>query len=143
MYLLLSCIVERITGSTFEQALRDLILNPLAMDDTDFTSNYNNWDWKKFASPHSYDKLEKKTKRIQRLSIETVSPGEGSGGVFSSATDMANWMLMNLNKGDFNGKRIINESSIMEIHSPQFATSTFQMMIVSFFCLLILTTDFN
>lgn len=123
MLLLSGCVIERITGKTYEENFKEEIMDPLEMTDTDLTSNIENWDWKKFSSPHSYDAIDSELKRIDRVNLETVFPGESSGGIFSSASDMANWMLVNLNGGKFKNKTIFDGEAMQDIHSPQFTTS--------------------
>ena len=52
--------------------------------------------------------------------IDTVGP---AGSINSEVTDMANWLLLNLNKEKFGEKQIISEKSLKEIHSPQMISS--------------------
>jgi CubicO group peptidase (beta-lactamase class C family) len=47
-------------------------------------------------------------------SFEAVNP---SGGALSTANDYMNFLVMILNKGEFNGKRVLSEKSINEMHT--------------------------
>ena len=47
-------------------------------------------------------------------SFDAVNPSEGA---VSTANDYLNFLIMILNKGEFNGKRILSEKSISEMHT--------------------------
>ena len=44
--------------------------------------------------------------------------GPGNGGLFSSAEDMAHYLMMHLNQGAFQGATLLSPSSIAELHRP-------------------------
>ena len=54
-------------------------------------------------------------------SLDAVNP---SGGAISTANDYMNFLVMILNKGEFNGKRILSEKSINEMHTLRTNTGT-------------------
>jgi CubicO group peptidase (beta-lactamase class C family) len=43
----------------------------------------------------------------------------GAGAAWSSARDMAQWIRLHLNGGSLDGRRIISEATVRELHSPQ------------------------
>ena len=43
----------------------------------------------------------------------------GAGAVFSSAREMAKWVRMHLNGGSHDGRRLLEEETIREMHTPQ------------------------
>lgn len=45
-----------------------------------------------------------------------------AGGISSSAKDLANWMIMEIDDGVFEGKQIINKGALEETHHPQMLT---------------------
>lgn len=106
-------IIEVVSGMKFEDFLKVKITGPLALNDTAFTLN---------------------AEQVERL-VTTYEPGTGntiipaskefltnppaadtrpmpSGGLISSTEDIATFYAMLLNKGVYNGRRIVSEESI-------------------------------
>jgi CubicO group peptidase (beta-lactamase class C family) len=57
-------------------------------------------------------------------SFDAVNP---SSGAISTANDYMNFLVMILNKGEFNGKRILSEKSINEMHTLRTNSSTIKL----------------
>ena len=51
---------------------------------------------------------------------EIVQPGRRPGSVASSATDMAKFMIAHLNNGEYNGQRILADSTAQRMHARAF-----------------------
>jgi len=103
--------------TTWEEFVQERIFDPLGMND----SNFSVQDSKK-ASDFALPYLERKDKvlEIPFRNIDTVGP---AGSINSNVTDMAKWLLLNLNKGKHGEKQIISEASLIQIHSPQMLNS--------------------
>ncbi len=117
MFMTAGYMVGRIAGTTWEKFVQDRIFGPLGMND----SNFSVEDSKKapdFALP--YMEKDDKVIEIPFRNIDTVGP---AGSINSNVIDMADWLLLNLNKGKFGEKQIISEESLREIHSPQMISS--------------------
>ena len=117
MFMTAGYMVGKITETTWEKFVQDRIFGPLSMND----SNFSVEDSKKapdFALP--YMEKDDKVIEIPFRNIDTVGP---AGSINSNVIDMANWLLLNLNKGKFAEKKIISEESLKEIHSPQMISS--------------------
>src|SRR3990167_9436 len=57
--------------------------------------------------------------------LETLEKGaNASGGIKSSARDMAKWLIFNMNNGEISGKQLIGKKNMEFIHSPQTAIKT-------------------
>jgi len=54
-------------------------------------------------------------------SLDAINP---SGGAVSTASDYMNFLIMLLNKGEFNGKRILSEKSIAEMQQMRTNSSS-------------------
>jgi len=79
-------VLEVISKKAFDRLMQDRLLRPLAMKNTTFTNENYN---------------------------DAVSPATGAT---SSAADFINFLSMLLNKGSFNNKQILTESSIATLH---------------------------
>lgn len=82
-------VLEAISKKSFDRLMRDRVLQPSGMKNTTFTNENYN---------------------------DAVSP---STGARSTATDLINFMALLLNKGMFNNKKVLTESSIAMLHTLQ------------------------
>ncbi len=117
MFMTAGYMVGKVAGTTWEKFVQNRIFGPLGMNDSNFSVD----DSKKapdFALP--YAEKEDKIIEIPFRNIDTVGP---AGSINSNVIDMADWLLLNLNKGKFGEKKIISEESLREIHSPQMISS--------------------
>ena len=105
-------VVEVASGMPFDQFLRERILEPLKMKDTDFyvpadkvtrfAANYNYKDGKLTL------KDDPKTSRY----LENPTFKSGGGGLCSTASDYMRFLLMIANGGKFEGKRYLKKKSV-------------------------------
>lgn len=117
MFMTAGYLVGQIAGTTWEEFTKERILDPLGMKGSNFSVEDSN-KAEDFALP--YFKKEEKVIEISFRNIDTVGP---AGSINSSVADMANWLLLNLNKGKVGDKQIISEGNLQEIHSPQMISS--------------------
>lgn len=113
MYMTAGILVETIAKDTWENFTKQNILIPLEMNSTNF-STYESRATSDFAKPY---KLEKnKITLTDFRDIPSVGP---AGSINSNVKDMANWVIMHLNNGRFNGKKIVDEEMVITTHTPQ------------------------
>ena len=113
MYATAGYLVELVTGMTWEEFVKSRILEPLGMNSTNFSV-----DDLKESSDYSkpYAQKGEEINQIDFRKLDSVAP---AGSMNSSLTDMLKWLSLHLNKGKVNGKQIISEKTISELHSPQ------------------------
>ncbi len=109
-------VIEKLTGKSWEENLRERILKPLGMNNT----NMSVIDMEKSAD-HSlaYTEEDKKLKAIPYRNIDNIGP---AGAINSCAKDMANWLITWINNGKFNGKEIFPASYRGQAITVQMAT---------------------
>lgn len=110
MFLTAGYLIEVLAGETWEDAVRNLVLNPLGMNRTNFSVQDSQKD-RDFALP--YDQRDETIKRIPFRDISNIGP---AGSINSSVNEMANWVMVHLNAGKFKGKRIINAAILQDMH---------------------------
>lgn len=118
MYMAAGVLIERISGKSWENFLREKILSPLQMKQTvlaypelfqssDYSLSYrdNNGQWLEqgFGS-----------------NIDAIGP---AGSIKSNVIDMSHWLLMQLGKGKFGNQQIISETNLKETHTPHIIVS--------------------
>jgi CubicO group peptidase (beta-lactamase class C family) len=113
MFMTAGYLVGEAAGTTWEGFIRTRILEPLDMKETNFSVN-DSQKAADFALP--YREKEDQVEQIPFRNLDAIGP---AGSVNSNVIDMANWMLLNLNKGKFKDKQVISEGALAQVHSPQ------------------------
>lgn len=113
MYLAAGVLIERVSGVTWEEFVRRKILDPLEMKQSNFSVN-DSQKTPDFSLPYQEQKGE--VKEIPFRNIDAIGP---AGSINSSVNEMTRWLFLQLDKGKFNGRQIVSEKSLNEVHTPQ------------------------
>jgi CubicO group peptidase (beta-lactamase class C family) len=113
MYVALGVAVEHVTGISWDDFVKQRIFVPLGMTESD-TSAIDAQRAPDFASPHA--ERQGKLEVIPWRNIDSAGP---AGSINSSVRDMAKWIALQLNDGEFDGKRLISAKNMAEMHQPQ------------------------
>jgi CubicO group peptidase (beta-lactamase class C family) len=119
---LLGQIIERISGEKYEDYILKHIFQPLSMTRSGFETNHSlNKDVNSdIAVGYSHDK---KKLIPTPFAIDKFSTPEA--GIFSNLDDLCNYVLMNLNEGQFNGHPILDPKSINQMQSYTISEDAF------------------
>lgn len=108
----LGYLVEVLSGKQFDVFLKERIFNPLKMEDTDFYVPVEKFD--RVGAVYSPD--SDGIKIIMAPDTNTVSLPvkflSGNGGLYSTATDYMIFCQMFLNKGEYNGVRLLEGRTV-------------------------------
>lgn len=109
-------IIPIVTGKSWEDFIKDKILDPLQMNRT-FVTVSGIINDKNSALPYteSLDTLVK----IPYPNIDNLGP---AGNISSCSKDMANWLLMQLDSGKFNGTQIIPFDALKQMRLSNMVT---------------------
>jgi len=113
-YVLLGYIISKLSGLGYEEYVRLRILEPLGMNRTFFSKVNVEKDGDK-ATPYILDKEGKHNPSFFPYGISA------DGGLISNVFDLSNYLNMCLNKGEFDGKLLVNRKSfdlLVEPHTP-------------------------
>lgn len=113
MYTVAGQIILEKTGKTWEQFVQDEFFKPLGM-----TRSRTSVDDLKSMSNVAKSHIKYKGDIIS-LPTRSTNITAPAGGIHSSAMDIANWIKLQLAKGEFDGKRILSEKVVEEMHAPQ------------------------
>jgi CubicO group peptidase (beta-lactamase class C family) len=116
MFLTAGFLVETISGKKWEDAIRQLVLEPLGMKRTNFSVLDSQKD-ADFAFP--YDENKGKLGRMPFRDITNIGP---AGAINSSVNDMSRWLLVHLNSGRLKDKPIIQPQTIQDMHLAHMPT---------------------
>jgi CubicO group peptidase (beta-lactamase class C family) len=111
-YDLLADVVAKVTGESFEKYVKDHILTPLQMKESSFLLSDINPSLR--TSPHMGIPL----------SVSQVYPYNrmhaASSTLNSNVMDLSHWIIANLDKGTYKGKRILSANNIALMHTSSF-----------------------
>ena len=127
-YNMVGAVIEKFSGERFDQYVKKHILDPLglyggycvdSLDKSRFATLYEYDDsLKKFdAAPNAYNPRSDEVRNyITGVSTPIFSP---TGGMKISAPDLARYMIMHMQQGKANGKKIISKKSAGILQTPR------------------------
>jgi CubicO group peptidase (beta-lactamase class C family) len=118
MFLAAGEAVAHTGGTTWDDFIKERFFKPLGMR----TSNTSVKDLKNatnVATPHA--KVKGRPSVIAWRDIDNVGP---AGSINSSVAEMAQWLRLLLNKGVYQGQRLLSDSVFRELLTPQTITSS-------------------
>lgn len=110
---MLAYMIERISGKPLQQYIKETVLIPLGMNDTDWY--FEPGKLNRFVKAYSAvgDKLEPASNMYSEKTIsQERTYAEGAIGLNGPIQDYAKFCQMLLNKGTFNGRRILKAETI-------------------------------
>jgi CubicO group peptidase (beta-lactamase class C family) len=113
VYVLLGYLIERISNQSFEEYCMEHIITPLSMNNTGFYIKDLNPE--KLAIPYMW--LHRVYLPIPNYEERCVNP---AGGLRTTIEDLSKYLIAHMNGGIYNGVRILNESTIEEMHTIQY-----------------------
>lgn len=123
LFLWAAALVENATGKSWENNLQQRIFRPLGMinSSSDLESFQQAED---VAFPHIISNGTAKTLPMEEKFLGTYYIYGPSGGINSNIIDMTKWLRLQMNNGTYDGKQIINESSMVYMHTPKTIVGT-------------------
>ena len=112
-------IIEVASRKSYEEFLQDRIFRPLAMTNTTFHPTEK--QKKRLATMYGPGKNGEGLQPTKNWIVEdsNSAPANPSGGLFSTATDMAKFYQMILNGGKLDGVRIVSEDAVKQMQTLQ------------------------
>lgn len=118
MFMAQGIAIEKLTGKSWENNLRERILTPLGMNNTVMSVV----DMEKSSNKSLAYEVRKDTLHaIPFRNIDAIGP---AGSINSCSKDMANWLLTWINGGKFNGKEIIPATYLYQAMSSQMVSGS-------------------
>ena len=113
MFIVAGEVIEAVAGKTWEEFVKERIFEPLGMKNSTVTNSVFT-DETNAAVPHIHKKP------LEFMNYDNSGP---AASLNSCVEDLQTWLQMWLNKGEHNGKRILSEDVVYEIHKSQTALS--------------------
>lgn len=113
MFLAQGVLAEKLSGKSWEELIRERFFMPLGMNASNTSMN----DHQKAPDfSLGYREEDGKVIKMKFMNIDAMGP---AGSINSNAKDMANWVMMWINGGKFNGKEILPAAYCNEAISSQ------------------------
>lgn len=101
MFIVAGKVLERVSGKTWQDFVKERILQPLGMNRTtasvkDLKDNV--------SAPHN-----ESSGKLAPLALGNVDNAMAAAGLNSSVKDLTNWLRLQLNRGTFEGKQIFSK----------------------------------
>lgn len=118
LFLVAAKLVERVSGRTWEESVKERIFKPLGMSSSSM-------DLKSFVeSDNSSILYRRKNGKIETLSpdgifyrwVYTYGP---AGGINSSVSDMTKWLRFQMSDGKASGRKIVSRATLNYLHTPK------------------------
>jgi CubicO group peptidase (beta-lactamase class C family) len=113
MYIAAGELVAAVSGMSWDDFLEQRLFAPLGMSrSTSRASVVETRD--NVASSHL--RADGRVVAVPRRNYDNIG---GAGAVFSSVRDMAQWLRLHLNDGEYDGRRLLDARTVAELHTPQ------------------------
>jgi CubicO group peptidase (beta-lactamase class C family) len=99
-------------GTSWDDFVRDRIFAPLGMRRSS-TSTLALQGQPNVASPHA--RVDGRVRPIPYRNIDNIGP---AGSINSSATEMAQWVRLQLGEGTYAGRKLLESATVREMHTP-------------------------
>ena len=109
-YVLLGYIISKVSGMSYESYVKEHILKPLKMERSFFSKTDVESDGD-FATPYLIDKEGKHITRNFPYGVTA------DGGLISNVLDLSNYIKMYINRGEFEGTRIISRELLEKMET--------------------------
>jgi CubicO group peptidase (beta-lactamase class C family) len=113
-YTLVAYLVEKFSGTPFRRYIQESILEPLGMKDTAFEPRPEMVE--RLAIPYFYDAKSEKSVPVGWTKAN-VWP---AGIIYGTVIDQAQWLIANLNRGVYKGKRLVSDKTFEEVMRHQY-----------------------
>ena len=113
-FTLLGYLVEKLSGVPYRQYMQEHVWTPLEMTSTGFDPTPSMDE--RIAVPYVIDKATGRQTPATRIRA-AVYP---AGITYGTILDQSNWLITNLNGGEFKGKRILSEATFNQMVTRQF-----------------------
>lgn len=119
MFVLAGHLLGTLQGGTWEAAIRELVLQPLGMDETNFDVE-DLIDVPNHALPYA-----ERGDTVARIPFRDISPVGPAGSINSNIDDMLRWVRVHLERGVVDGDTLISGGALRDLHTPQMTIAAF------------------
>ncbi len=120
-------IIQEVSGIPFNQYVAEKIFTPLGMNNTTIEQPVPSPLVENVSKTYAY-----KDGTFQQTQDWTIGMAP-IGAIHSTASDVAKFMIAQLQNGEYNGTRILNTSTALDMHSAHFTPDPYTKFALGFF----------
>jgi CubicO group peptidase (beta-lactamase class C family) len=113
MFIAAGEVVGEVAGTSWDDFLEARIFEPLGMART--TSRYAVVEGRDNVAG-SHTRVDGEVQHVPRRDYDNIG---GAGAIFSSVHDLTRWVRLHLGGGEFEGRRLLSERAVRDLHAPQ------------------------
>jgi CubicO group peptidase (beta-lactamase class C family) len=113
MFMAAGVVVEHVSGCTWEEFVRQRILQPLGMRNSNFSVTVSQ-KMEDVALP--YHEKDDALNEVPFHNLDAVAP---AGAINSTVNEMVHWLRLHLDNGKHGEQQLISETTLGEMHSLQ------------------------
>jgi CubicO group peptidase (beta-lactamase class C family) len=121
MYITAGHLAEHFLGDTWEQAVRDRFFTKLGMTNTNFSVVESQ------QSPDHATPYEDRADGLRSTPWRGLDLAGPAGSINSCVADMAKWAILNANGGEIDGRRVLSEAAVRELHTATMVLSATEL----------------
>jgi CubicO group peptidase (beta-lactamase class C family) len=122
MYMTAGYLVEQVTGKTWEDFVRERIFTPLGMTASDLSiRDLETAENRALAYRKKPEEDGGGLEKIPYRNIDAIGP---AGSINSNVLDMAKWVRLHLGDGTWEGRPLLNPTTLAELHKPAMLIDT-------------------
>lgn len=123
MFIMAGILIDELSGKSYEEFVTDRIFKPLGMTQTRFYTDElrNHPDFALSYSKPKHRLYPYLRGWMKDVGVEQLfGPTAPAGGIVTTMRDLGKWLIFQMNSGKIGKTQIISESSLKELHTPQF-----------------------
>ena len=120
MYMSAGVAAGKVEGTDWDTLVTERIFEPLDMDSTTTSITQAEQD-SRLASGYLWDEDLQDYEYKPMRNVDNIGP---SGSINSNVIDMAQWLRLQLNRGEYEGRRLISEENLTETWTTQIDIAT-------------------
>lgn len=118
MYMTAGYLTGQMVASTWEDFIQQRIFDVLAMEKSCFSPD-DAVKQGNCAIPYRIKRTPGEPDRLEAMPYYSNSTLGPAGSIYSTTTELANWLSVHLNDGEFNGQRFVSAGNLKQMHLPQ------------------------
>ncbi|GDX40002.1 hypothetical protein LBMAG21_02940 [Armatimonadota bacterium] len=119
MFLTAGEVVAKVQKTSWQNFVRKRIFAPLGMKQSNFTPR-EMARFPDYSLGYIYSEAKKEVEHLPMRDLTNAAP---AGAINSNVNEMAQWVRLWLNRGVYNGKRLLSDASVAEMTKPQMKMS--------------------
>lgn len=118
MFMTAGYLTGRLSGGTWEEAVRQRLFAPLGMERSNFSVADSQQD-----NDHALPYRENDDDELESVPFRSIDLIGPTGSVNSSVREMSRWLALNLSQGRADDEQLLSPATLTDVHAPHMTTT--------------------